>query len=501
MPRIYKRKPDARIYRKISEDILKKAHDENIAGASQASVCDKYGITRSVFQRYLRQVRNSEERRTPGGQTVFTKEMATSIVDHLLHLSEWGFPFDTFDLRMTVKRLLDKNGTEIRKFRDNLPSEGWAYSFLRRHKDRIKNRLCQNISKKRARVDQQIINEYFIELANTLNGVPPENIINYDETNLTDDPGRRRMICKRGARYPERIINGTKASTSLMLAGTASGVVLPVYVVYKSDHLWSTWVEGGPADARYNRSKSGWFDNVTFIDWFKSVALPYCRRLAPGSKKVLIGDNLSSHFSNEILRDCEKYNIAFVCLPPNATHLCQPLDVAYFAPMKKRWRSLLTEYKQSSRKNAGTVPKHQFPKLLKKLMEMPNQRENLMSGFRKCGIYPLDKTPVINRLPRDPALATAEANSSVSEVFTEHLQQLRSGNATESTQTVRRKRIDVIPGRSVSSEPERPSTSATGNEPQDEEAEFLGDESSRYSDSDNDDDARIERNIFDLMNS
>ena len=49
-----------------------------------------------------------------------------------------------------------------------------------------------------------------------------------------------------GARYPERILNGTKASTSLMLAGTASGKVLPVYVVYKSDHLWNTWVEGGP---------------------------------------------------------------------------------------------------------------------------------------------------------------------------------------------------------------------------------------------------------------
>ena len=31
-----------------------------------------------------------------------------------------------------------------------------------------------------------------------------------------------------------------------MLAGTASEEVLPVYVVYKSDHLWNTWLEGGP---------------------------------------------------------------------------------------------------------------------------------------------------------------------------------------------------------------------------------------------------------------
>ena len=130
---------------------------------------------------------------------------------------------------------------------------------MRRHKDRIKNRLCQNISKKRAGVVHEAINLYFQELEKNLDGVPPENIINYDKTNLTDDPGRRRIIFKRGTRYHERILNGTKASTSLMLAGTASGEVLAVYVVYKSDHLWNTWVEEGSPKARYNRTRSGWF--------------------------------------------------------------------------------------------------------------------------------------------------------------------------------------------------------------------------------------------------
>ena len=115
-------------------------------------------------------------------------------------------------------------------------------------------------------------------------------------------------------------------------------------------------------------------------------------RLEAGSKKVLIGDNLSSHFSNEVLDLCGKNNINFICMPPNATHLCQPLDAAYFAPMKRQWQKILTDFKQSNRKNAGTVSKDQFPRLLKLLMKMPNQNENLIAGFRKCGIFPLDKT-------------------------------------------------------------------------------------------------------------
>ena len=41
----------------------------------------------------------------------------------------------------------------------------------------------------------------------------------------------------------------------------------------------------------------------------------------------MIGDNLSSHISEAVICKCAKYHIKFVCLPPNSTHLSQPLDV------------------------------------------------------------------------------------------------------------------------------------------------------------------------------
>ena len=40
----------------------------------------------------------------------------------MLHVYEWGLPFDILDLRITVKRLLDKERTEIPKFKDNVPT-------------------------------------------------------------------------------------------------------------------------------------------------------------------------------------------------------------------------------------------------------------------------------------------------------------------------------------------------------------------------------------------
>lgn len=70
------------------------------------------------------------------------------------------------------------------------------------------------------------------ELEKSLNGIPTSNILNYDETNLLDDPGRKKMLVTRGYKYPERVLNHTKASVSIMKAGTADGKMLPPYMVW-----------------------------------------------------------------------------------------------------------------------------------------------------------------------------------------------------------------------------------------------------------------------------
>ena len=68
---------------------------------------------------------------------------------------------------------------------------------------------------------------------------------------------------KRGNKYPE---DNSKLSYSLMFCRNGAGQLFPPYVVFKSKHLYSSWVHMGPKGARYNRSKSGWFDETTFQD-------------------------------------------------------------------------------------------------------------------------------------------------------------------------------------------------------------------------------------------
>jgi len=211
--RFYRRKPDARRYGSVTQLKFDKAMSELKSGRSQRYVCEKYKIPGGTLQNKLAKRHGKK----PGHQTVLSDVEEKAVVEPLLTgVSRWT-----------------------------------------RHGESLTHRLCQNISAKRAQGNKGTISKYFDNLQESLNGVPPENIVHYDETNVTDDPGRKHSIFRRGIKYLDRVMNSTKTSTSLMCAASAAVELLPVYVVYKAENMWDTCTKGGPEDARYSRSKSG----------------------------------------------------------------------------------------------------------------------------------------------------------------------------------------------------------------------------------------------------
>lgn len=285
-----------------------------------------------------------------------------------------------------------------------------------------------------------------------LKDVPPENIVNYDETNLRDDPGRKKVIVKRGCKYPERIMNSSKSSTSLMFSAARDGTMLPVYVVYKAVNLYDSWTEGGPKFTRYNRTKSGWFDSLCFEDWVRTVAVPYLENL--NGKKFLIGDNLSSHMSMEIIKLCLEHDIHFIFLPSNSTHLTQPLDVAFFAPLKQYWRQILEKWKLGGGRSMSSVPKDKFPRLLKSLMKRieVNGPINVKAGFKKCGIVPVDKSEVIEMLPTEPgdnasSDQAAREKKLLDDTFINLLKAMRYEDTAATAKPKKKSKISVLAGK------------------------------------------------------
>ena len=236
----------------------------------------------------------------------------------------------------------------------------------------------------------------FDNLTASMANVPPDCIINYNETNLSDDPGRAKLVFKRGTKYPERILNNTKSCTS-MFAGTPTGIIMVPYIAFKAEHIWDTWCNGGPDGTRYNHSKSSWFDSICLNDWFMTVIVPYCRRVQ--DLKLLIGDNLSPHLNAEIIATCETENIRFVFLPRSSTYLTQPLNM-FFWPLKTKWKQILTDWIMQNT-HQTTLLKGSFAPLLKQLYNIIGleNNQNIASGFKETGIYPLNRHCVLHKLP------------------------------------------------------------------------------------------------------
>lgn len=184
-------------------------------------------------------------------------------MQHILAVSEFGFPLTGTDIRMVVHTYLQKTGRVMEKFANNIPGEDWCRGFLKQHPN-VSMRTAPNIKSDCARITEEDINNYIANLEEKTENVPPSNIFDYDKTNLTDNAGAHRVAVKRGCKYPELIMNTYNSGQSLMICRNACGEILPPYVVHKATKMWDPWKMNGPKGTKYNYSKSGWFDFTTF---------------------------------------------------------------------------------------------------------------------------------------------------------------------------------------------------------------------------------------------
>ncbi|KAL0861602.1 hypothetical protein ABMA27_009101 [Loxostege sticticalis] len=157
-----------------------------------------------------------------GGQRALSFETENYIIEYINVCAEWGYPMDSLDLRYIIKMYLDKLEVTNKRFKNNMPGPDFVQCFLNRHKDKISQRICQNIKRSRAAVSPETITSFFEELEKSLVDVP-------------------------------RIMNHSKSNVSIMMAGTAAGDLLPPYVVYKAQNLYDTCVSRGPRETEYFR--------------------------------------------------------------------------------------------------------------------------------------------------------------------------------------------------------------------------------------------------------
>ena len=75
-------------------------------------------------------------------------------------------------------------------------------------------RITSPIKRAKGEVSPEIVEDFFARYEVTAAGIPPENVFNYDESNLTNNPGKSKALFKQGKKYCERVQDYTKSSIS-----------------------------------------------------------------------------------------------------------------------------------------------------------------------------------------------------------------------------------------------------------------------------------------------
>lgn len=441
MPRTYVKKLGGRPYLNYNKESMEKAIEAVKKGMSKSRASLKFKVPRTTLIDKI----SGTHLLKPGRPCILTVEEEQMIAKTVGAVSNWGFPMTHQDIRIVVAKFVTKQGRDIPGWKNNEPGLDFINKFAERNN--LTTRLASNIKRQRSAVGKPEIKEFFDNIKDNLEHALPEHVYNYDETNITDDPGAKKVLVPRGTKRVERVQEHSRTSISIMICGTAKGILLPPMVVYKAQHLYENWTTGGPAGTVYEVTPSGWFDMTTFEKWFFDILIPHINaNSSPEETKVVIGDNLASHFSPRVVEAAIANNIYMTPLPPNSTHLMQPLDVSFFAPMKRKWREVLDTWRKECRRK-GSIPKEQFPNLLNRLWShiAENASTNLQSGFRATGLSPFDPERVFAKLPGNELSSERVLDSSL----LEFLKESRGYSNAQATPRKRGKKIATRPGQQM----------------------------------------------------
>ena len=91
----------------------------------------------------------------------------------------------------------------------------------------------------------------------------------------------------------------------------------------------------------YGSSPNGWIDRELFLYWFCKPFLMSVPRARP---LLLLMDGHSTHYGPDLIKIAAEEQILIFVLPPNTTHLTQPLDKGCFGPLKTAWKAVCHEF-------------------------------------------------------------------------------------------------------------------------------------------------------------
>jgi hypothetical protein len=333
-----------------------------------------------------------------GGPTIFTPNQEARLAQHCIYMADRGYGYARWQILEIAGNMSKAKGMNFKL------TKHWFYGFLKRN-PQVKMVNPKKREKVRSFITPAIVTSYFTELKQVLERYNLMNqsgkVWNVDESGISLDHTPPKVLSRCGYQ-PYSVTSGRSSTTTLVAAVSALGQTLPPYMIYKGQRLTEELICNGMEGSKFTTSPNGWVTSEIFIDFFRNHFLLHVTE----RPLILLYDGHATHVTLEIIDLASRSDVHLFVLPPHSSHLLQPLDVSIFSPFKNSLNLEMHKYMHDHPNNI--ITRQLLPGIINTAYKNSMSVQNIMSGFRKTGIFPFDAEIALPR-PSTAELPTTVA--------------------------------------------------------------------------------------------
>lgn len=341
--------------RKLIKTEVKIKAWEAIRGGNKSigDVVRDMDVDRSVVKRWRKQLNKAKsklgakglmERKEcyslHNGATPKCVDIDGDLMEYFTSEREMGNPM-TKNLMVIKYRTLDPTTIDVTDKAMGERIRRWMF----RH--RISYRCSTHVGQN-TRFCAQVINDWVAYVRDQISmlGIPPENVVNVDETNANFAVSQPRTYHMQGEKTVSIRTSESSKRASVMLGVSMTGEFLAPFIIFagKDDarngqvfrELQQPAQNGYPEGMFYAVQEKAWMNEAKMLEWVEKVWRPFTETKT--GMTYLIMDEFSAHKTAAVLAAIRACGTEIEFVPRGYTSQLQVMDVGLNKPFKDKYR-------------------------------------------------------------------------------------------------------------------------------------------------------------------